>query len=94
MKLYDCRVKIHEKTADYMVELDEMLTTYNVDHAFILPSSAEMEDDEHLSAYVCYMEEDEVTFTLVTLLFAKTVVGMKDEKIISVMRKWSDRVGL
>ena len=94
MKLYDCRVKIHEKTADHMEELDAMLTDYGVDHAFILPTTAEMEDDERLSAYVCYMEEDGVTFNLVSLLFAKTVVGMKDEKIISVMRQWSDSVGL
>lgn len=94
MKLYDCRVKIHEKTADHIEELDAMLTNYGVDHAFIVPTYAEQEDDDLLSAYVYYMEEDEVTFNLVSLLFAKTVLGVKDEKIIDAMRKWSDRVGL
>ena len=83
-----------KKNADHMEELDAMLTDYGVDHAFILPTYAEKEDDEHLSAYVCYMEEDEVTFNLIVLLFAKTVLRVGDEEIVSSMRKWSDRAGL
>ena len=94
MILYDCRAKIHEKNAGHMEELDAMLTDYGVDHAFILPTYAEQEDDEHLSAYVCYMEGDEVTFNLIVLLFAKTVLRVGDEEIVSSMRKWSDRAGL
>ena len=79
---------------DGMIEkLDEMLTSYNVPHFFTLPPCVPGEDYAEDDAVMCiyYEEKDSVTFSLVYLLWNKTVRGIADERIKKNMRKAAER---
>ena len=70
----------HPDMDDTLLEkLDEMLTTYGVPHAFTLPHEKTMED---------------ITFSLVYILFNKTYRGATDkavaESMIKVSAKYMD----
>ena len=87
IKMYDRVTKFHEDTCENIEKFDEMLTQYGVDHAFMAPTEEEMNKDETLEGKVLYMQEDEMTFNLVTLLFCKTVLNKSDEEIKKTMVK-------
>ena len=77
----------HPDMDDTLLEkLDEMLTTYGVPHAFSLPHEKTME--------VAYDSSDDITFSLVYILFNKTYRGVTDkavaESMIKVSAKYMD----
>lgn len=82
------KVRVEEKINDHteMIEkLDEMLTTYGVQHFFSLPNN-ETEDAEYIFD-LFYDSEDRITVDLVYLLWAKTVRKVSSEKIVEAMQK-------
>lgn len=87
LKIYDMATKIHSETEEHLEKYDEMLNQYGIDHAFTYPTDVELDEDENLVCKVLYMEEDEITFDLVTLLFCKTVLNKADDKIKESMKK-------
>ena len=76
-----------EITNEMIEKLDQMLTEYGVQHFFSLPKGDNegiaLDDDEIL--YIYYdRAQDEMTFNLVYMLWAKTVRNVSDERIL----KW------
>lgn len=75
-------------------KLDEMLTTYGVPHAFTLPHEKTMEDCPEATLEVAYDSSDDITFSLVYILFNKTYRGVTDkavaESMIKVSAKYMD----
>lgn len=86
LKVYDMSTKFHGETAENIEKLDEMLTQYGVDHAFMLPTPQDIEEDEEIEGRVLYTEDDEITFDLVVMLFCKTVLNKSDDEIKEAMR--------
>lgn len=63
----------HPDMDDTLLEkLDEMLTTYGVPHAFSLPHEKTMEECPEATLEVAYDSSDDITFSLVYILFNKT----------------------
>ena len=87
MKIYDMMTAIHSTAAEKIEVLDEMLTQYGVDHSFMYATANQMEKDEDVELNVLYMEEDEITFDLVVMLFCKTALKKSDEEIKNAMKK-------
>lgn len=75
-------------------DMDEMLTTYGVPHAFTLPHEKTMEDCPEATLEVAYDSSDDITFSLVYILFNKTYRGVTDkavaESMIKVSAKYMD----
>lgn len=75
-------------------KLDEMLTTYGVPHTFSLPREKTMEDCPEAVLEVAYDSSDDITFSLVYILFNKTYRGVTDkavaESMIKVSAKYMD----
>lgn len=85
----------HPDMDDTLLEkLDEMLTTYGVLHAFTLPHEKTMEDCPEATLEVAYDSSDDITFSLVYILFNKTYRGATDkavaESMIKVSAKYMD----
>lgn len=76
-----------------MIEiLDEMLTEYGVEHFFTLPDGDENGialDDSHVVNVYYDDTKDSMTFSLVFLLWSKTVRKMRDERMEKGIVKWS-----
>lgn len=67
----------HPDMDDTLLEkLDEMLTTYGVPHAFTLPHEKTMEDCPEATLEVAYDSSDDITFSLVYILFNKTYTNL------------------
>lgn len=80
----------HPYMDESLVErLDEMLNTYGVAHAFSLPREKSIEDFPEAAIEVAYNFCDEITFSLVYMLFSKVYRGETDEGIAKSMRKIS-----
>lgn len=75
-------------------KLDEMLTTYGVAHAFSLPHKKTMKDHPEAVLEVAYDSSDDITFSLVYMLFNKIYRGATDkavaESMIKVSAKYMD----
>lgn len=85
----------HPDMDDTLLEkLDEMLTTYGVPHVFTLPHEKTMEDCPEATLEVAYDSSDDITFSLVYILFNKTYRGVTDkavaESMIKVSAKYMD----
>lgn len=85
----------HPDMDDTLLEkLDEMLTTYGVPHVFSLPHEKTMEDCPEAVLEVAYDSSDDITFSLVYILFNKTYRGVTDkavaESMIKVSAKYMD----
>jgi len=66
----------HPDMDDTLLEkLDEMLTTYGVPHAFSLPHEKTMEECPEATLEVAYDSSDDITFSLMYILFNKTYGG-------------------
>ena len=87
MKIYDMMTFLHDETADNLEVFDEMLNMYGVDHIFMELTDEEMAKNDEYVLKVVYLAEEEMTFDLVVLLFAKTVLNRSDEQIKTAMRK-------
>lgn len=95
VKVFDCYVPIkdregHPDMDDALLEkLDEMLTTYDVAHAFSLPHEKTMEDHPEATLEVAYDSSDDITFSLVYMLFNKAYRNSADKKVAESMVKVS-----
>ena len=87
MKIYDMMTFLREETADNLEVFDEMLNMYGVDHIFMELTEEEMDKNDEYVLKVVYLSEAEMTFDLVVLLFAKTVLNRTDEQIKTAMKK-------
>ena len=87
IKVYDMMTTIHSKAAEKVEVLDEMLNQYGIDHSFMYATAEQMKEDEDAELNVLYMEEDEITFDLVVMLFCKTALNKSDEEIKKAMKK-------
>ena len=87
MKIYDMMTFLRDETADNLEVFDEMLNMYGVDHIFMELTDEEMAKNDEYVLKVVYLSEEEMTFDLVVLLFAKTVLNRSDEQIKTAMRK-------
>lgn len=79
-------------TTEMLEILDEMLNDYEVKHFFTLPDGKDgiAFDDSHV-ANVYFEESDRMTFSLVYMLWFKTVRHVEDVKIANAMKKVSAR---
>ena len=73
--------------------LNEMLNTYGVSHAFSLSREDSIEDFPEAVIEVAYNSCDEMTFSLVYMLFSKVYRGASDDRIAESMMKISKKNG-
>ena len=80
-------------TEELLERLSGMLNEYGVAHSYCLTDAKEIEEIESRDRDYCvtimYEEKDEVTFSLVYMLWAKIHRGVSDELIKKAMGKKS-----
>lgn len=92
MKIFDMRKNLVQYTdkriADFdekaVEALDEMLNAYDIPHSISLPYQGDIDELEELGDVeltIFYMEDDEMTFDLVYLLWSKKYRNASDKKI-------------
>ena len=89
---YERQPEVNESMVE---EFDRMLNEYNVKHFFSLPleSTDGIADDPTCFLSISYNSEDDLTFKLVYMLWAKTVRGISEDRIWSAMYKSSCKRG-
>ena len=101
MKIYDSSIIIKNSKEfanvdqDLLDLLDEMLTDYEVEHCFIIPSPEAIDkaDNEMKEAIVelCYMEKDKDTVALVYMLWMVHNRGADHKKLMKAIANFIEK---
>lgn len=94
IKDYDDDPRIQDVGEGMLEKLDEMLTEYNISHAFTYPmyeDQGQGNDTDEAVARVIYCTEDEMNFELVYCLWASIYRNMPREKILKCFAKKAKR---
>lgn len=102
MKIHDRMINITDRDFMKSIEmvdiekLDQMLTENNVEHTFFyateeMQNKCEEKGDREYIVTLLYSEEDEITVSLIVLLWNKTTRNAPDEKIIEAFRRQSKK---
>lgn len=87
MKVYDQMIIVHTNSVEKIEVLDAMLNQYGIDHCFMFCTAKQMEEDGEAEMNLLYMSGDDMTVSLLVMLYCKTALHKSDDEIKNVMKK-------